>query len=40
MEHTPDHSLDPAQGPPLVIGETMRQRPSFQFVFQTRPLLW
>jgi hypothetical protein len=40
MEQAPDHGLDPAQGPPLIISETVRQRPSFQLVLQTRPPLW
>ena len=39
MEQAPDQRLDPAQGPPLVSGEPVCQRPLPQFQFQPGPLL-
>jgi hypothetical protein len=39
MEELPDQRLDPAQGPPLVPGEPVRQRALAQLEFQPGPLL-
>src|SRR5207244_4415375 len=39
MEQPPDQGLDPAEGPPLVTGEPVRQRPLPQLEFQPGPLL-
>ena len=38
-EQPPDQRLDPAQRPPLVIGEPVRQRPLAQLGLQPGPLL-
>ena len=39
VEQPPDQRLDPAQGPPLVPGEPVRQRPLPQFQLEPGPLL-
>src|SRR5438477_7390027 len=39
MEQLPDQRLDPAQCPPLVIGEPVRQRAFAQLILQPGPLL-
>ena len=39
VEQLPDQGLDPAEGPPLVIGEPVRQRPFPQLGLHAGPLL-
>lgn len=39
VEQLADHRLDPAQRPPLIAGEPVRQRAVAQFGLQPRPLL-